>query len=100
MKIRVQVLIESETGETNGVENIVCLERRDLLPENLGLTLAEAKSILSGVQKYIVKRQIDEFLDQEACCPLCGKRRLHKGHHPLTYRTLLRRGTNSYNITQ
>jgi hypothetical protein len=88
MKIRVQVLIESEKGERSGVENILCLERGDLIPENLGLTLAEAKSILSGAQKYTVERQVDEFLDQEACCPLCGKRRLHKGHHTLTYRTL------------
>jgi DNA-directed RNA polymerase subunit RPC12/RpoP len=50
--------------------------------------MAEAKSILAGVQKTMVARQIEAYLDQEACCPLCGKRRLHKGHHPRTYRTL------------
>jgi len=88
MKIKVQVLVESETGKTETVENIVCLERGDLRPENLGLTLAEAKSILAGVQKTMVERQIEEYLDPEACCPLCGKARLHKGHHTLTYRTL------------
>jgi hypothetical protein len=59
MKIRVQVLIESETGSTDAAENIVCLEREDLQPENLGLTLAEAKSILAGVQKSMVDRQIE-----------------------------------------
>jgi DNA-directed RNA polymerase subunit RPC12/RpoP len=88
MKIRVQVLIESEAGDTDGVDNIVCLERGDLRPENLGLTLAEAKSILAGVQKSMVEKQTDEFIHQEACCPLCGKRRLNKGRHTLTYRTL------------
>ena len=45
MKIRVHVLIESETGNTDAAENIVCLEREDLRLENLGLALAEAKSI-------------------------------------------------------
>ena len=50
MKIKVQVLVESDAGNTDGVEKIVCLERADLRPESLGLTLAEAKSILAGVQ--------------------------------------------------
>jgi len=88
MKIRMQVLVESETGNTDTVEDIICLEREDLQPENLGLTLAEAKSLLAGVQKTMVDRQIKEYLEQETCCPLCGKARLHKGHHNLTYRTL------------
>jgi hypothetical protein len=88
MKIKIQILIESESGNAVGVEDIVCLERGDLQPENLGLTLAEAKSLLASVQKSMVERQTEEFIHQEACCPLCGKRRLHKGHHPLTYRTL------------
>jgi hypothetical protein len=88
MKIRVQVLIESETGDTDGVDNIVCLERGDLRPENLRLTLAEAKSILAGVQQSMVEKQTEKFIHQEACCPFCEKRRLNKGHHTLTYRTL------------
>ena len=70
MKIRVQVLIESETGNTDAAENIVCLEREDLRLENLGLALAEAKSILAGVQQSMVDRQIEEYIDQEACCSL------------------------------
>jgi hypothetical protein len=88
VKIKIQVLIESETRNAVGVENIVCLERGDLQPENLGLTLAEAKSILASVQKSMVERQTEEFIHQEACCPLCGKKRLHKGNHTLTYLTL------------
>ena len=88
MKIRVQVLIESETGNTDAAESIVCMERDALRPENLGLTLAEAKSILAGVQQFLVARQIEEYIDQEACCAFCGKALRHKGYHPLTYRTL------------
>ena len=48
MKVKVQVVIESDGGTTETVENIVCLERGALQPENLGLTLAEAKAILAG----------------------------------------------------
>jgi hypothetical protein len=49
MKIKVQVAIESDdaTGET--VEEVMQLERGSLRPEELGFTLAEARSLLRGV---------------------------------------------------
>ncbi len=83
-----QVVIESDRGANEAVENIVCLERGALRSENLGLTLAEAKAILAGVQKTMLDRQTTEYLEQQACCPLCGKKRLHKGHLTVVYHTL------------
>lgn len=49
MKVKVQVVIESESGESEGVEGVAVLERGTLQTEGLGLTLAEAKSLLHGV---------------------------------------------------
>lgn len=43
MKVKVQVIIKSDGESVDTAENIVCLERDSLQPENLGLTLAEAK---------------------------------------------------------
>ena len=44
MKIRIQVVIEHEDGhETQIVEEVGCLQRGDLLPETLGMTLMEGK---------------------------------------------------------
>ena len=88
MKVKVQVVIEADGGATEAVENIVCLERGSLRPSGLGITLAEAKAILAGVQKTMVERQATEYLEQQTLCPHCGKKRLHKGHHTLVYRTL------------
>ena len=88
MKIKVQIVIESEDRNTETVEDIALLERGLLQPTGLGITLAEAKTILAGVQKTMVERQATEYLEQQACCPFCGKKRLHKGHHALVYRTL------------
>ena len=88
MKIKVQIVIESEDRNIEIVEDIALLERGLLQPTGLGLTLAEAKTILAGVQKTMVERQATEYLEQQACCPFCGKKRLHKGHHTLVYRTL------------
>jgi hypothetical protein len=46
MKIKVQVIIEGEEGESALVEEVACLERNDLAPETLGLSLAEAKALI------------------------------------------------------
>ncbi len=88
MKVKVQLVIESDGGSTEAVENAVCLERGALRAENLGLTLVEAKALLERVQHTMVERQVTKYLEQQAQCPFCGKKRLHKGHHTLVYRTL------------
>ena len=88
MKIKVQIVIESEDKNTETVEDIALLERGSLQPAGLGITLAEAKTILASMQKIMVERQTTEYLEQQACCPFCEKKRLHKGHHTLVYRTL------------
>jgi hypothetical protein len=89
MKIKVQVVIESDGGDTKAVENIACLERGILQPAELGLTLDEAKDLLESMQHTVIEQQVAEYLEQQAHCPGCGKKRRSKGHHnPIVYRTL------------
>jgi len=79
MKIKVQVVIESDSGDTKAVENIACLDRRTLRSEELGLSLAEARDLLESVQRNLVEQQVAEYLEQQTHCPCCGKKRLRKG---------------------
>ncbi len=89
MKIKVQVVIESDSGDTKAVENIACLDRGTLRSEELGLSLAEARDLLESVQRNLVEQQVAEYLEQQTHCPCCDKKRLRKGQHsPLVYRTL------------
>ncbi len=88
MKVKVQVVIESDEGTTETVENIIHLERGTLLPEDLGLTLVEAKALLQNMQRTMVERQVAQYLEQQGSCPQCGKKRQRKGAHKLVYRTL------------
>jgi hypothetical protein len=46
MKIRVQVIVESDDGVGEVVQDIARLERGQLRPEEPGLTLAEAKGLV------------------------------------------------------
>jgi hypothetical protein len=50
MKVKIQMTIESEAGEPEWVHEVAQLERGALRTEALGLTLAEAKSILGTLQ--------------------------------------------------
>lgn len=88
MKIRVQVIVELDDGAGEIVQDIAQLERGQLRLEGLGLTLAEAKGLLEGLQRAMVEQQIIEYSKQQSSCALCGKQRLHKGAHAIVYRTL------------
>ena len=50
MKLKLQLIIESDTGEAEMVREVTKLERYALRPETLGLTLSEAKELLQEVQ--------------------------------------------------
>ena len=53
MKVRIQVIIESDNYGTPITDEVACIQRGDLAPEKLGLTLAEAKDLLANVQANI-----------------------------------------------
>ncbi len=91
MKILIQVVIESEAGVPEVVEEIACVERGTLQPATLGLTLAEAKDVLQGVQQVLVPRQVAEYVAQQRCWPDCGRGRGRKGNHSLVIRSLFGR---------
>jgi hypothetical protein len=88
MKVRIQVIVESDTGETQCVEDVAQFERGALQPETLGLTLAEAKALLQGVQQAMVTEQTTAYLDAQRRCPACQVPRRCKGYHQLVYRTV------------
>jgi hypothetical protein len=71
MKVRIQVIVESDTGETHCVEDVAEFERGALQPDALGLTLAEAKALLQGVQRTIVAEQTIGYLEAHVLLPIC-----------------------------
>ena len=87
MNCRIQVVVIAEDGsrETREIQTI---ERKDLKPETLGLTLAEGKAILKDIQKIVVQQQISSGLAPLRPCPDCGRLRRSKGYHDLSLRTV------------
>jgi hypothetical protein len=88
MKMRVQVIIESAVGESTDVHEIACIQREELRPDTVGLTLDEAKTVLERLQQRLVEQQAAEYLRTQSHCPHCGKQRYHKGAHTVRLHTL------------
>ena len=61
MKFKIQVVTVSNDGREENRE-IASLERDDLQPETLGLTLAQSKAILKDIHEIVVERQATDFL--------------------------------------
>jgi hypothetical protein len=86
MKIRVQVVIESDSCPPL-IEEVAARERGVLRAEELGLRLEEAKGLLRAVQETMIAQQVEEYVDQQVRCSECGQPRPHKGKHEIVFRT-------------
>ena len=66
MKMRIQVIIEDESGLTTTAE-IVAIERR-LSTDLIGISLEEAKALTGSVQRVMVETQAREAIDRGSQC--------------------------------
>jgi hypothetical protein len=91
MRVRIQVVIETDDGQVQDVQDVFELHRGELKPERLGLTLEEAKGTLEGIQRVLAARQVEEYVEAQRRCPVCDRQRSEKGRHEIVYRTLFGR---------
>jgi hypothetical protein len=87
MKYTVHVVITTDEGQTE-TQEIACVEREDLTPTTLGLTLAEGKALLKALQAAVMQQQLTAYLETQRPCPHCGQRRRSKGYHTTQLRTV------------
>lgn len=87
MKLTVQVVMEHADG-SKVVTEVATLEREILSDETLGLTLAESKTLLAGVQEVLTAQQAASYSAAHAACPGCAAPRRSKGQHQIVIRSL------------
>jgi hypothetical protein len=88
MKLRLQLLIESDAGEIVTTQDVAEFERHSFAPEEVGLTLAEARQVLGSVQRTMVQEQLIEYIAEQSQCSDCGRSLARKGQHEIVFRTL------------
>jgi hypothetical protein len=88
MRIKAQLVVCADNGREEQVQAVAAVEKPHPQIEHLGLTLAEAKSILKTLQHHLVERQTTAFVAAHAQCDSCGKPLGIKAYHTRTCRTL------------
>jgi len=85
MKMRIQLIIENESGVTTTTQ-IAALERRGS-DDLIGISLEEAKSMTGSVQRALVEGQAHEAICRAATCADCQMPLRRNGSHRVSYRT-------------
>ncbi len=88
MKVKIQIVVESDHGDSQVAQEIMEISRDSLQPENLGLKLAEAKTLLQSLQRTLAEQQVAEYSLQQESCLHCSQKLLHKDKRTIVYRTL------------
>jgi hypothetical protein len=88
MRVSILLQITDDHGTTGASEKVAAFEKATERPEDLGLLIAEGKTLLAAVQRKTVSAQVTAWLDRHRGRDACGKRRRVKGNYPITFRTL------------
>src|SRR5215831_18026342 len=88
MRVKLQLVMCSDDGQEETVTDVITLNKNNERLEPLGLTLAEAKQLLSTLQRHLLQHQVDTFLDPCSTCPDCGALLKVKAHASRSFRTL------------
>jgi hypothetical protein len=72
MRLKVQLVICTANDGTDTIHDVAVLEKDCQQLEQLGLTLAEAKQLLTQLQQHVVAHQATAFVTMRSHCTACG----------------------------
>jgi len=90
VKMRIEVVTVSADGREHR-RQVLAIEREELAMATLGMSLAESKSLLEGVQDSMIAAQAGEDLEQRRACPHCRRRHTAKDSGTAVVKTLFGR---------
>jgi hypothetical protein len=88
MRVKLQLALCSDEGQEETVTDVITLNKNSQRIEHLGLTMAEAKQLLSALQRHLLQQQVDTFLHRCATCADCGALLKVQAHASRSFRTL------------
>ena len=88
MRVKVQLVICAADEGKDTVHDVAILEKDCQRIEQLGLTLAEAKQLLTQLQQHVVAHQATAFVTTRSHCEACGTPLQRKEETTRVLRTL------------
>ncbi len=87
MRVQVKLRILSDDGTLISDDEVLHLDKASDQIETIGLSLAEAKTLMAGTQNRLVSAQAAAYVAKHRCCTTCGHRLRGKGHSSLVFHT-------------
>lgn len=78
---RILLQITDDDGTAGTAEEVAAFDKATERPEDLGLSIAEGKTMLAAVQHCTVNAQATAWTRRHRCCEVCGARRPSKGSY-------------------
>jgi hypothetical protein len=88
MRVKVQLVICADDERADTIHDIAVLEKDCHRIEQLGLTLSEAKQLLTQLQQRVVAQQASIFVTTHSTCEACGAPLQRKEETTRSLRTL------------
>lgn len=88
MRISVLLQITGDDGVAALPEEIAAFDKATGRMEDLGLSIAEAKTVLAAAQSRTVKAQASAWSEGHRSCAARGRKRNSKGRYPVFFHTL------------
>jgi hypothetical protein len=88
MRVKLQLVMCSDDGHEETVTDLVTLQKDSTRLEHLGLSLKEAKQLLTAIQQRVLQQQVEAFLASHSTCADCGASLKAKGSQTRSFRTL------------
>lgn len=90
MRLIIEARIDDGDSDTkrDGSTIVAIVDRGDKDLSQLGLTLAEGRSLLNEVQSALVSRQVERWLSANTHCRRCGSALSHKDSRSIVLRTV------------
>jgi hypothetical protein len=90
MRLIIEARLADEDSDTvnDGEGVLAVVERRNCGLDQLGLTLAEGRSLLAKVQAELISKQVQWWLSGQSHCRLCGAPLRHKDTRSTVLRTV------------
>jgi hypothetical protein len=88
MRVSVLLKITGDDGVATPAEEIAAFDKATERLEDLGLSIAEGKTVLAAVQSRTVKAQAAAWSERNRSCAACDRKRHGKGSYPVVFHTL------------
>ena len=88
MHVSVLLQITGDDGVATPAEEIAAFDKATERSEDLGLSIAEGKTVLAAVQGRTVKAQAAAWSERHRSCAACDRKRHSKGSYPVVFHTL------------